>query len=104
MTPTMILGASLICTIAGLIMAIFYRGKSDGRDFGEMTGSLKSLAESVREIKDLFKAHGARLDEHEGRISKLEFCLDIDGQATSVVGDVMKVRERLAARKRRNEA
>jgi hypothetical protein len=100
MTPTMLLGAALLVSICGLVASLFYRGVNSGEKFGELTGAVKSLATNVGEIKDLFKAHGERLDDHEADIQKLKFILDIDGNSRSIVTDVMTIRERLA--KKRN--
>lgn len=94
MTPTQILGASLLCTIFTLAGALFYRGVNSGKEMGELTGAVKNLASNVGEIKDLFKAHADRLQEHEGRLNKLEFCLDMDNRSEGIVMDVMSIRNR----------
>lgn len=97
MTPTNWNGILALCAIFGALCAIL----KWGTDFGKMTKALESVASAVQDIRGDMRNVSGKLDAHEERfrkdetrLDKLEFCLDIDGQAESVVTDVMKLRQR----------
>jgi hypothetical protein len=98
MTPTSWLGLAAICAVAGFCGSTLMRGAGMAMYFGRLTTAVEMLTNSVTEIKALVhesnKSQAMRFEEHEGRLSKLEFCLDMDGRSEGIVMDVMKIRNR----------
>jgi hypothetical protein len=99
MTPTNCLEVTSIVSVLGFIVLLLSRALGIGFQQGELTKSVKELTSSVVEFKDLFKAHAGRLEEHEGRLGKLEFLLDVDGKSMGIVMDVAEIHRRRERRR-----
>jgi hypothetical protein len=99
MTPTECLEITSIVSVLGFVVLLLGRALGVGFQHGELTKSVKELTSSVVEFKDLFKAHAGRLEEHEARLAKLEFCLDIDGKSMGIVQDVAEIHRRRQRRR-----
>jgi hypothetical protein len=100
MTPTICLEITSLISVLTLVGMLLSRAIGTGFQHGELTRSVKELAAAVIEFKDLFKEHAGRIEEHEARLAKLEFCLDIDGKSMGIVQDVAEIHRRRQQRRR----
>lgn len=97
MTPTNWTGLLALCAVAGVVGAILRAGMYGGRTtkaLEDMAIGIRDIRGDFKEMRSDFKTAADKIADHELRLGKVEFCLDINGDASAIVANLASHRRR----------